>query len=72
MAQALKLEGIHKKFGDFVALKSIDLTIESGELVVEVPHPASRRPTTMRRPAKPNDAFRRYGPIRSNRDQGRC
>ena len=33
MAQALKLEGIHKKFGDFVALKSIDLTIESGELV---------------------------------------
>ena len=33
MAPALKLEGIHKKFGDFVALKSIDLTIESGELV---------------------------------------
>src|ERR1700733_12798068 len=31
--QALQLEGIHKKFGDFVALKSIDLTIESGELV---------------------------------------
>jgi iron(III) transport system ATP-binding protein len=33
MANALKLEGIHKAFGDFVALKSIDLTIESGELV---------------------------------------
>jgi iron(III) transport system ATP-binding protein len=33
MAYALKLEGIHKKFGDFVALKSVDLTIESGELV---------------------------------------
>ena len=33
MAQALKLEGIHKTFGDFVALKAIDLTIESGELV---------------------------------------
>jgi len=33
MAVALKLEGIHKAFGDFVALKSIDLTIESGELV---------------------------------------
>ncbi len=33
MAHALKLEGIHKAFGDFVALKSIDLTIDSGELV---------------------------------------
>ena len=33
MAHALKLEGVHKKFGDFVALQSIDLTIESGELV---------------------------------------
>ncbi|MEO7761787.1 MAG: ATP-binding cassette domain-containing protein, partial [Casimicrobiaceae bacterium] len=33
MANALKLEGIHKRFGEFVALKSIDLTIESGELV---------------------------------------
>ena len=33
MAQALQLEGIHKTFGDFVALQSIDLTIEAGELV---------------------------------------
>jgi iron(III) transport system ATP-binding protein len=33
MAYALELEGINKAFGDFVALKSIDLTIESGELV---------------------------------------
>ncbi len=33
MAYALKLEGIHKAFGDFVALHSIDLTIDSGELV---------------------------------------
>jgi iron(III) transport system ATP-binding protein len=33
LSNALKLEGIHKRFGDFVALKSIDLSIESGELV---------------------------------------
>ena len=33
MTNALKLEGIHKRFGDFVALKSIDLTIDSGEMV---------------------------------------
>ena len=33
MADALKIEGIHKEFGDFVALQSIDLAIESGELV---------------------------------------
>ncbi|HYM48591.1 MAG TPA: putative 2-aminoethylphosphonate ABC transporter ATP-binding protein [Burkholderiaceae bacterium] len=30
---AVQLEGVHKAFGAFVALKSIDLTIESGELV---------------------------------------
>src|SRR5215203_1460334 len=33
MTNALQLEGIHKRFGDFVALQSIDLSIESGELV---------------------------------------
>jgi iron(III) transport system ATP-binding protein len=33
MTTALQLEGIHKRFGDFVALKSIDLSIDSGELV---------------------------------------
>jgi iron(III) transport system ATP-binding protein len=33
MTNALKLEGIHKRFGDFVALKSIDLSIDSGEMV---------------------------------------
>jgi iron(III) transport system ATP-binding protein len=33
MVYALELEGIHKTFGDFVALESIDLTIESGELI---------------------------------------
>ena len=32
-AEALRLEGIHKAFGSFVALKSVDLTIERGELV---------------------------------------
>jgi iron(III) transport system ATP-binding protein len=31
--EALKLEGIHKSFGGFVALLSVDLTIASGELV---------------------------------------
>jgi iron(III) transport system ATP-binding protein len=30
---ALRLEGIHKSFGSFVALKSVDLAIERGELV---------------------------------------
>jgi iron(III) transport system ATP-binding protein len=33
MTEALRLEGIHKAFGAFVALKSIDLSITSGELV---------------------------------------
>jgi len=33
IAAALQLGGIHKSFGSFVALKSIDLTIEHGELV---------------------------------------
>jgi iron(III) transport system ATP-binding protein len=32
-AEALRLEGIHKAFGAFVALRSIDLAIERGELV---------------------------------------
>jgi len=32
-ADALKLEGIHKAFGAFVALKSIDLAVRAGELV---------------------------------------
>ena len=30
---AVRLEGVNKTFGTFVALKSIDLTIEPGELV---------------------------------------
>ena len=29
----VRLEGINKTFGSFIALKSIDLTIEAGELV---------------------------------------
>jgi len=33
MSEALRLEGVHKAFGAFVALKSIDLAITSGELV---------------------------------------
>jgi iron(III) transport system ATP-binding protein len=32
-SEALSLEGIHKAFGGFVALKSVDLTITRGELV---------------------------------------
>jgi iron(III) transport system ATP-binding protein len=32
-AETLRLEGIHKAFGSFVALQSIDLAIDSGELV---------------------------------------
>jgi iron(III) transport system ATP-binding protein len=32
-AEALRLTGIHKAFGDFVALKSIDLVVYPGELV---------------------------------------
>jgi iron(III) transport system ATP-binding protein len=32
-AEALRLEGVHKAFGDFVALESIDLVIPPGELV---------------------------------------
>jgi iron(III) transport system ATP-binding protein len=31
--EALRLEGIHKAFGNFVALQSVDLSIRSGELV---------------------------------------
>ncbi|HEX4883555.1 MAG TPA: putative 2-aminoethylphosphonate ABC transporter ATP-binding protein [Casimicrobiaceae bacterium] len=31
--EALRLEGIHKTFGSFVALKSVDLAIQEGELV---------------------------------------
>ena len=31
--ETLRLEGIHKAFGAFVALQSIDLTIAPGELV---------------------------------------
>jgi iron(III) transport system ATP-binding protein len=31
--EALRLEGIHKAFGSFVALKSVDLAIRRGELV---------------------------------------
>jgi iron(III) transport system ATP-binding protein len=33
MTEALRLEGVHKAFGGFVALKSVDLAIERGELV---------------------------------------
>jgi iron(III) transport system ATP-binding protein len=33
MTEALRLEGVHKAFGAFVALKSIDLSITSGDLV---------------------------------------
>ncbi|HXX82416.1 MAG TPA: putative 2-aminoethylphosphonate ABC transporter ATP-binding protein, partial [Casimicrobiaceae bacterium] len=33
MADALRIEAIHKAFGGFVALKSIDLAVEKGELV---------------------------------------
>jgi iron(III) transport system ATP-binding protein len=32
-SEALRLEGIHKSFGSFVALKSIDLAVVEGELV---------------------------------------
>jgi iron(III) transport system ATP-binding protein len=32
-AEALRLEGIHKAFGTFVALKSVDLLVPEGELV---------------------------------------
>jgi iron(III) transport system ATP-binding protein len=32
-SEALRLEAVHKAFGDFVALKSIDLVIRPGELV---------------------------------------
>ncbi len=32
-AEALRVEGVHKAFGDFVALKSIDLVVPPGELV---------------------------------------
>jgi iron(III) transport system ATP-binding protein len=32
-AEALRIEGVHKAFGSFVALKSIDLAVRHGELV---------------------------------------
>jgi iron(III) transport system ATP-binding protein len=32
-AEALRLEAVHKAFGSFVALKSIDLAVQDGELV---------------------------------------
>ena len=32
-AEALRLEGVHKAFGSFIALKSIDLVVPPGELV---------------------------------------
>src|SRR5438128_9531702 len=31
--EALRIEGVHKAFGSFVALKSIDLAIHPGELL---------------------------------------
>ena len=33
VSEALRIEAIHKAFGSFVALRSIDLTVEKGELV---------------------------------------
>ena len=33
LAEALRVEGVHKAFGDFVALRSIDLVVPPGELV---------------------------------------
>ena len=66
-AEALRLEGIHKAFGSFVALQSVDLTIERGELVCFV-GPSGCGKTTLLRIIAGLEAQTRGRVIQDGRD----
>src|SRR5512137_557481 len=64
---ALRLEGIHKAFGSFVALQSIDLAIEPGELVCFV-GPSGCGKTTLLRIIAGLEAQTRGRVVQNGRD----
>jgi iron(III) transport system ATP-binding protein len=66
-AEALRLEGIHKAFGSFVALKAVDLSIQSGELVCFV-GPSGCGKTTLLRIIAGLEAQTRGRVIQNGRD----
>jgi iron(III) transport system ATP-binding protein len=66
-AETLRLEGIHKAFGSFVALQSIDLAIRSGELVCFV-GPSGCGKTTLLRIIAGLEAQTRGRVIQNGRD----
>jgi ABC-type uncharacterized transport system ATPase subunit len=45
---ALKVSGLHKKFGDIVALDGLDLEVQSGEIFSLLGPSASNKTTTLR------------------------
>ena len=48
MSEILRLENLHKRFGDLEVLKGIDLTVESGETVVVLGSSGSGKSTLLR------------------------
>ena len=48
MAEILRIENLHKRFGDLEVLKGIDLTVESGETVVLLGSSGSGKSTLLR------------------------
>ena len=48
MAEILRIENLHKRFGDLEVLKGIDLTVESGETVVVLGSSGSGKSTLLR------------------------
>ena len=48
MAEILRIEDLHKRFGDLEVLKGIDLTVESGETVVLLGSSGSGKSTLLR------------------------
>ncbi len=65
--EALRLEGIHKAFGSFVALRSVDLSIQRGELVCFV-GPSGCGKTTLLRIIAGLEAQTRGRVIQNGRD----